>query len=195
MTTEFINGREVRYNDDTHQYFVDNVEVPSVTQLIAKLFPGEYKDVDPAVLAKAAARGTELHQAIEDYEQHGLMSNLQEFHNYLVLKREHQFDVVDNEKLIYVVDGDQVICAGRLDMVIRANGKLGLADIKRTFTLNTTKLQVQLNLYRIGYQQCYGESIHLLQGIHLRNEQANFVSIPIEETILERVRPILLKSE
>lgn len=191
MTIELINGREVKYNDETHQYFVDGVEVPSVTQLIGKLFPGEYKDVDPSVLAKAAARGTELHQAIEDYEQHGLMSTLPEFHNYRLLKRDYQFEVVANEQLIYVMDGNQVICAGRLDMVIRINNQLGLADIKRTFSLNTTKLQVQLNLYRLGYQQCYGDKIHLLRGIHLRNEQANFVTIPVEDTILERIRPIL----
>ena len=191
MTIELINGREVKYNDDTHQYFVDGVEVPSVTQLIGKLFPGEYKDVDPSVLAKAAARGTELHQAIEDYEQHGLMSALPEFHNYRMLKRDYQFEVVANEQLIYVMDGDRVICAGRLDMVIRIGNQLGLADIKRTFSLNTTKLQVQLNLYRLGYQQCYGDKIHLLRGIHLRNEQANFVTIPVEDTILDRIRPIL----
>ena len=191
MTSEMINGRIVEYNDDTHQYFVDGKEVPSVTQLIGKLFPSEYQDVDPAVLARAAARGTELHAAIEDYEQHGLMSDLPEFYNYLSIKSTHGFDVVDNEKLIYVEDQGEIICAGRLDMVIRERHQLGLADIKRTYTLNTDKLKLQLNLYRIGYQQCYGETIHLLRGIHLRNQIANFVPIPLDHDILSKIRSIL----
>lgn len=190
MTTEWINGRLVEYRDDTHQYFVDGKEVPSVTQLVGKLFPGEYKDVDPGVLARAAARGTELHSAIEDFERHGLMSDLQEFRNYLSIKEAHRFEVVDNEKLIYVEDQGTVLCAGRLDMVIRQNDLLGLADIKRTYSLNTAKLKVQLNLYRIGYQQCYGEAIHLLRGIHLRNEQANFVAIPLDPHILQRIKTV-----
>lgn len=191
MTSEWIRGRLVEYRDDTHQYFVDGQEVPSVTQLIGKLFPSEYQDVDPAVLARAAARGTELHAAIEDYEQHGLMSDLPEFRNYLRIKSTHRFDVVENEKLIFVEDEGQVICAGRLDMVIRENNRLGLADIKRTYSLNTDKLTIQLNLYRLGYQQCYGETIHLLRGIHLRNQVADFVSIPLNPDILTIIRRVL----
>ncbi len=193
MTSEMINGRLVEYLDDTHQYFVDGQEVPSVTQVVGKLFPGEYKDVDPTVLARAAARGTELHAAIEDFERHGLMSDLPEFRNYLAIKDTHRFEVVDNEKLIYVEDQGQVLCAGRLDMVIRQDNLLGLADIKRTYSLNVAKLKVQLNLYRIGYQQCYGEAIHLLRGIHLRKEQANFVNIPLDPQILQRIKSVINK--
>ena len=58
---------------------------------------------------------------------------------------------------------------------------IGLGDLKRTATLDKEYLAYQLNLYRIGYQQCYDAEISFLKGIHLREDTRKVVDLPINE--------------
>ena len=78
---------------------------------------------------------------------------------------------------------DKPVLAGRLDLVLEMDGKIGLADIKRTASLDKEYLAYQLNLYRIAYQQCYETPIDLLKGVHLREDTREVVDIPINEEI------------
>lgn len=72
------------------------------------------------------------------------------------------------------------------------DGKTGLADIKRTSTLDKEYLAYQLNMYRIAYQQCYDTEISFLKGVHLRENVRKLVDIPInEEVTMELVNEYL----
>ena len=86
---------------------------------------------------------------------------------------------MQNEVPVILFKDGKPTSAGRLDLVLRMNGEIGGADIKRTSTLNKEYLFYQLNLYRIGYQQCYGEEWQFLRGIHLKDDIRKFVKIPI----------------
>ena len=86
-----------------------------------------------------------------------------------------------------VLDVDGFVCAGRLDMAIWMDGVLGLADIKRTATLDKEMLAYQLNLYRMGYEQSYDEEMHFLKGIHLRNDIRKLVDIPINDEFTKQI--------
>ena len=66
-------------------------------------------------------------------------------------------------------------------MVISKDDEMGLADLKRTSTLDKEYLGLQLNLYRIAYQQSYRQEISFLKGIHLREDVRKYVNIPINE--------------
>ena len=81
------------------------------------------------------------------------------------------------------MEDDEPVSAGRLDLVLMMDDKTGLADIKRTSTLDKEYLAYQLNLYRIAYQQCYGVQIDFLKGLHLREDVRKFVNIPIKESL------------
>ena len=61
------------------------------------------------------------------------------------------------------------------------DGQTGIADIKRTSTLDKDYLALQLNLYRIAYCQSYGIVADFLRGIHLREDVRKFVTIPVNE--------------
>ena len=78
-------------------------------------------------------------------------------------------------------DDGEVIAAGRLDLVLEMDGKVGGADIKRTAVLDKEYLAYQLNLYRIAYRQSYGIEWEFLRGVHLRENKRKFVTIPIKE--------------
>lgn len=194
--SENINGHTIEYFDDEHVYLVDGIIVPSITQILKYKFGGKYNGVSKSVLQKASEKGTMVHEAIEKYCKYGYESDLPELRNFKFLQRVYKFDVLYNEvPVILSVDGEPV-SAGRLDLVIEKigedgvlHGERGIADIKRTSTLDKEYLSYQLNLYRIAYQQCYGMKIDFLKGIHLREEKRKYVDIPInEEMAMELVK-------
>ena len=186
--SENINGHVLEYFDDEHVYLVDGVIVPSITQILKYKFGGKYNGVSKSVLQKASEKGTMVHEAIEKYCKYGYESDLPELRNFKFLQRAYKFDVIENEVPVILSFDGKPVSAGRLDLVIEKigedgvlHGERGIADIKRTSTLDKEYLAYQLNLYRIAYQQCYGTKIDFLKGIHLREEKRKYVDIPINE--------------
>lgn len=186
--SENINGHTLEYFDDEHVYLVDGVIVPSITQILKYKFGGKYNGVSKSVLQKASEKGTMVHEVIEKYCKYGYESDLPELRNFLFLQRAYKFDVIWNEVPVILSFDGKPVSAGRLDLVIEKigedgflHGERGIADIKRTSTLDKEYLAYQLNLYRIAYQQCYGIKIDFLKGIHLREEKRKYVDIPINE--------------
>lgn len=189
METWEINGYTLEYIEESHQYICDGVLIPSITQAMKVKFGKKYEGIDNATLQNAANKGTEMHEAIQRFCESGEESELKEVRNFKFLQKQYKFEVLKNEQPVILFDGKEPILAGRLDMVIKIKDQIGLADLKRTSTLDKEYLAYQLNLYRIAYQQCYGENIEILRGIHLREDIRKFVTIPInEEKAWELVR-------
>jgi len=176
-----INGNFLEYLDSAHLYLVDGVIVPSITQVLKVKFGRKYEMVDKQTLDAAAQAGTAVHEAIQRYCEDGEYTDIPEVKNFRFLQKQYKFSVIKNEVPVILYRDEEPIAAGRLDLVLELNGVRGLADIKRTSTLDKEYLAYQLNLYRIAYQQCYGEKIEFLKGIHLRGETRKFPSIPINE--------------
>jgi hypothetical protein len=76
------------------------------------------------------------------------------------------------------------IAAGRLDLVLMMDGKIGGADIKRVSSLDKEYVGYQLNLYRIAYRQSYGVEWEFIRAIHLRESVRKFVDLPINEDLM-----------
>lgn len=178
-----INEYTLEYDDDSHIYLVDGVIVPSVTQLLKSKFGNKYDLVNPAVLERAAIRGTAIHEAIEKYCKTGESDGSREVHNFNFLRTRYNFEVLANEVPIVISDKEP-IAAGRLDLVLSINGHKAIADIKTTAVLDKEYLYYQLNLYRVGYMQSYGGEIEGLYGVHLKNEKRKLVNIPINSEII-----------
>ena len=183
MTSDTIKGHTLEYIDESHTYLCDGVIVPSVTQILKIKFGGKYKGVSKKTLERAAYKGTEVHRAIELYCKEERKSDLPEVRNFKFLKSKYGFEVLDNEVPVILFKDGEPIAGGRLDLVISMDGKTGLADIKRTSTLDKEYLAYQLNMYRIAYQQCYDTEISFLKGVHLRENVRKLVDIPINEEV------------
>lgn len=184
-----IKGHALEYIDDEHLYLVDGLIVPSITQMLKPKFGNKYAFVNKKVLDEASRKGTEVHSAIEDFCRKGIDNkDCKELQNFKFLKKSYNFDVIDNEVPVILFDNDEPIGAGRMDLVLCMNGDIGIADIKRTSTLDKEYLTYQLNLYRLAYQQCYDIEINFLKGVHLREDKRKFVDIPIKENILDFVK-------
>ena len=176
-----INGRTLEYIDEGHIYLVDGVVVPSITQILKHRFGKKYDFVNPDVLKKAADKGTAVHEAIEMWCREGIPSDLPEVRNFEFLKKKYGFEVVENEVPVILERDGEPIAAGRLDLVLKMDGHIGGADIKRTSSLDKEYVAYQLNLYRIAYRQCYGVEWKFLRAVHLREDTRKFVALPINE--------------
>lgn len=176
-----VCGKVLEFDEEDHIYVYDGVILPSITQAMKVKFGRKYEGVDQNTLKKAADAGTAMHEAIQKFCETGEETDLQEVRNFRFLQKKYGFNVLKNEVPVILFKDDDPILAGRLDMVIEFEGSIGLADLKRTSTLDKEYLAYQLNLYRIAYQQCYGEKVEFLKGIHLREDVRKYVNIPVKE--------------
>jgi hypothetical protein len=175
-----IAGHALEYLDDSHEYLVDGILVPSITTMLKSKFGGKYEGISKDTLQNASRLGTAVHEAIERMCKEGVEAELPEVRNFKFLQKQYGFEVMENEVPVILFYDDEPVSAGRLDLVLMMDGKTGLADIKRTSTLDKEYLAYQLNLYRIAYTQSYGIDIDFLRGIHLREDTRKFVTIPIK---------------
>lgn len=143
---------EVEYFDDIHRYLVNGVIVPSVSEILSKIFPDKYKNVPIETLQKKATYGTIIHNYIEQYEKGVItikLDYIQEasFNQYLRLKDKYNIKVLEQEKIVNYKD----IYAGRFDMLADIDGNTCLCDIKTTASLDKEYLSWQLSLYEYAY--------------------------------------------
>lgn len=195
MNTWIIKDHTLEFIDETHTYLVDGVIVPSVSKILRYKFPNKYDGVDERVLERAAIRGTAVHEAIEKLCKTGEIEDLKEVKNFIFLQNQYNFEVLGNEVPLIIFLNDIPVAAGRLDLNLKINEDEGLADIKGTSVLDKEHLAYQLNLYRIGFQQCYDTEIKFLKGIHLRDDIRKFINIPINEEMAINLLNDYLESE
>lgn len=177
-----IAGGLLEYIDESHTYLYDGVILPSITQILKIKFGNKYNGVLKEVLQKASERGTMVHQSIEDYEKRNIDNpDIKELRNYKFLKKRFGFECLENEIPIVLFLDNKPVCAGRIDLILKEKDQIGVADIKRTSVFDKEYVAYQTNLYRIGYQQCYGTEISFLRGLHLREDVRKYIALPINE--------------
>ena len=180
----FPSGRVLEYDDEDHIYLCDGVIIPSATQIVRASFPDKYAGIAYNTLQAAAERGTAIHSIVEGYVSYGVCDPLtDEWRGYRFLERTYNFRSASAEIPLLYCEGDTPIFAGRADLLLHEGDKNVLADIKSTATLDKRMLAVQLNLYRIAFEQCYNATVDGLRGIHLRGKTRKYVEIPMDETI------------
>lgn len=174
----------LEFDDEAHRYIVNGIITPSVSKLLSLKFD-DYPNVPKAVLQSAADRGTEMHKAIEVYEKTGKESDLQEFRNYLFLKKHFKIENIENELPVAYFEDGLPIFAGTIDQVCRINGVLAINDFKRVSAPNKEKIAYQINLYRLAYNQTFGVEVKALSFMQLRESVRKFTQLPINEEVIK----------
>ena len=182
---------EVEYFDDVHKYLVNGVIVPSVTEILEKIFPNKYKNVPRETLMRKANYGTIIHNYIEQYEK-GLITQelnyIQEasFRQYLKLKDKYSINVLEQEKIVNYKD----VYAGRFDMIANIGTDYCLCDIKTTAELDKEYLSWQLSLY----EYASGKDFDKLYAIWLPKKDLGKL-VEIERKTEEEIKELLKKVE
>ena len=174
----------LEFDDETHRYIVNGIITPSVSKLLSLKFD-DYPNVPTEVLQAAADRGTEMHKAIEVYEKTGKESDLQEFRNYLFLKKHFKIENVENELPVAYFEDGLPVFAGTIDQVCRIDDVPAINDFKRVSAPNKEKIAYQVNLYRLAYNQTFGVEVKALSFMQLRESVRKFTQLPINEEVIK----------
>lgn len=151
------------FDPAAHIYTLDGRRVPSVTEIVSPITAAKYKDSNPALIAQAQQRGTDIHRLcqlidvgcpVEDIEVAPELSGY--VTAYLRFLRDYKPEWELIEKPVYY-DGDKYPYAGTLDRYGRINGKCALVDIKSTAVmdrLSRAAVLYQLELYDNCLETC-----------------------------------------
>ena len=182
MQTWTIGNYVIEYWEDSHLYICNGIILPSITTILKKKFGHKYDCVNEEILEISRKLGTDMHQAIQDYEEDGINDiNNRELQNYIFLKKHYKWQVIASEIPVILFLNDIPVAIGRLDQIIEMNGERGVNDFKRTATFDKEYLAYQTNLYKIAYEQSYHIPLSFVSGTHLREEKRKFYKLPVNE--------------
>lgn len=184
-----LNISPVVFDAKSHTYKLGDKYLRGITgTLIVRAFPNTYPIPEGmseaqwnAILKKAAAKGTAVHQTIELYEDLGAFSDSPELKNYIQVKAQNGFTNIATE---YIVS-DEEHYASAIDHVwVNEKGEIYLVDIKHTYSIHEEEVRYQLSIYKNFFEK---QNSHLrVSGIALlwlRGEKYEFrtlVSLPDE---------------
>ena len=174
---------KVRFDEEQHRYFLDEKELSGITgTLIKKAFPDTYKGIPDAVLAKAAERGSVVHQNLELFDTvcnsdiNIMPSVLPEVKDYNEMLISYGLHHVDSEYL--VTDNENF--ASAIDKVLADNeGNIYLADIKTTATLHYDNVSLQLSIYAKWFEEQNPDlKVKEIVCMWFKNGQSRFQPLP-----------------
>lgn len=152
----------LEFKEETHQYFYNGLEVPSVTQIISASNSGALENIPTSILDNASERGTAVHQAIEFFNKYNFTNIADEYKEYFeAYKKWRTYCIseqaeISSELQIY---NNILHYAGTIDMLIKEGTDYYLVDIKTTNELNMKYVALQLSAYK--------EALHS-QGIEVK---------------------------
>lgn len=174
---------KVRFDEEQHRYFLDGKELSGITgTLIKKAFPDTYKGIPDAVLAKAAERGSVVHQNLELFDTvcnsdiNIMPSVLPEVKDYNEMLISYGLHHVDSEYLV----SDNENFASAIDKVLADNeGNIYLADIKTTATLHYDNVSLQLSIYAKWFEEQNPDlKVKEIVCMWFKNGQSKFQPLP-----------------
>lgn len=169
---------KIDFDEDKHEYSVNGVCIPSVSEILSPLSAERYGELNPWVVKAAAARGTAVHEACElldygcdpegDAEIDGYVSA------YVLFLCEHDVEWQDIEKVVAYIRaaGELPLYCGTIDRYGTLDGNKALLDIK-TYASLTTDAQLtascQTALYRDAIES-RGGYVDKRYILHLRKD-------------------------
>lgn len=157
----------IEFNEELHQYTINGKIIPSVSEIIKRILPGQYDSIPEWILQRAAEFGTDVHSMIEVYNVHGMYLPAEdERKNHCLdewIKLKDGIEITSSEMMVNYKD----IYCGTFDALAKIDGQTVLMDYKTTSKVHTEHLTLQLNLYRLAYENLTGERVDRLIGVWL----------------------------
>ena len=173
ITDEYLEiAQHLTFDDASHTYYYKGVRVPSVTQLMRfGNLTEPYKGVDPAVVANAGRRGSEVHKLIEGHCAGMSVTPTDEtlpyFNAYLAFCEDYNFKLLLSEVRLY---SKKYRYAGTVDAYGDISGGFKtIVDFKCSWKIDVSVIY-QLQAYRQMWKECFeGENVQIA-ALHLRRD-------------------------
>lgn len=132
-----INGHEILFDETKHEYTVDGVKRPSVTDICSYITGQHYDSINASVLEYASRRGTAIHEACEIIDLGGEPDLDPEIAPYLQAYMDFLHDYLPDWELIEQIVYDDVrkYC-GTVDRFGVVGNEWWVLDIKSTGSPN-----------------------------------------------------------
>lgn len=188
-----INNR-VTFNKEEHTYTLsDGTQLSGITNIIHKfLFPCMYDGVSDAVMQAARERGSEIHEALEQYIFHGVAYKedyefMKELDSVGKLFVDNKLTPIAGE---YLVSSTLQLVATCIDAVVQMKKGIALIDYKTTSVLYTEYLQWQLSIEAELFEAQTGMKVDKLYAIHLP-KKGDAKLVEIERIPTEHIEALL----
>lgn len=163
---------ELMFDERKHIYTVNGLFVPSVTTVMRPLSEDVYGGIDEGVLNRAAARGTAVHNAIENYIKFDIRDIPEEhegyFEAFLKWFEEHKAEPYGDEVRLY---HKSLMYAGTADMFASVDGIDTLIDFKTSAAVQKMLCGVQLEAYDRAIQShTGGKGFERKAIVHLKKD-------------------------
>ena len=160
---------EVKFYEEDHLYTINDIVVPSVSQIAAEVAEVDYSSIPRFILEEAARFGTSVHEGIEAFIRHEpwLPEDPREARcvfSYIKLMQKHKWKIESIEEIVHFDD----IYAGRYDQVVRMEKGLYLLENKTNYALDRNYLSWQLTLYAEAWERKHGEKLAGLKTVWLQ---------------------------
>ena len=178
----YLNQSPVIFNAENHTYLLNGRYLKGVTgTLVRRAYPDTYLVPDGMTeqqweerLRQAAKNGTAMHQAIELYEDLGVVGDMPEVQNYIDVKESNGFVNLATE---YIVS-DEEHYASAIDHVWATEDyeEIVLVDLKRTYQIHEPEVTCQLSAYKRFF---------LRQNPHLKDRRISIALLWLRDNKVE----------
>ena len=168
------------YDEEAHKYYVDGVELPSVTEIAKPISAERLNALQLALVENARRRGSRCHEIAEEYL---LFDDIEESEiepeylpyvaQFILWAKTYRPKVLYTERKLF---GNEF--CGTLDLICQIDGKTLIVDYKFTSVADKKSLSVQLEgyarlakLYNINVDECW--------YLHIKKD--GFVFKPIKQ--------------
>lgn len=175
------------FDERTHTYTIDGVEVPSVTQICSILTADKYSG-NQAIIDAARARGTAVHELCEAYDYGTPEEVPTELAGYVKawmdFCRDYRPEWLYIEHQMYSKDFE---FAGTCDRIGIIDGKKAIVDIKTTASMDrASKVSLAAQLYGYNVLHNYGAETGI--GVQLKKDGS--YTVHDIKTIAEKLLPL-----
>lgn len=161
---------KIYFEEKNHVYRLKNTQLFSVTQLMKPLNQKTYGEISDSILKTAANRGSNVHYAIEMFNEYGAKEcrndNKPYFDAYLKFAEEHQVKSIASEIKIF---HKKLLYAGTIDTISIIDNKVTLMDYKTTVSLHKKLVAVQLAAY-LDSLNSYGLTVEQVAVLQLKKD-------------------------
>lgn len=161
---------ELTFDEVRHIYRIAGETLPSVTTLMKPMSDSYYKVIPDYVLDKAAARGTAIHNAIENWIKFGIVDIRAEHRGYFDAFRDwwdkRKPTVIGSEQRLY---HKLLRYAGTGDLVCIIDDKINIIDYKTTSVLSEMLVRVQMEAYAKALES-HGFHADEKRALHLKKD-------------------------
>ena len=199
-TTKRIELKDsgIIFNEQEHTYYDPKADkfLSGITQVIQRqLFPNEFDNIPEAILKDAAAYGTSIHHACQDFDQNWKKDGSQEVQDYICICKD--FHLI-HERSEFTLTYKE--WATNADKIFRtSDDTFSIGDIKSYGQMTPEKREKarwQLSCMAMFFNEQYKKAkIDKLFIIHLRNKQRKDGTIDHQAEIIfiNRIPPEICK--